>query len=609
LANVTRFFCGCFSKGELLDLAERVKDLIADTTLGEIRHPALLAAMLLSDWVFAQTPKALNEVATSLAQPSVLRKLLTVPNLYEPPGEEVQVPAICGGSKLVASAFAMAKVSIRRHDLCDALADFIRVNESPDEIDRCWLSMISEISMLEIRNWCAFGLALGTIQRLSPAQLDQALGPPPYRMEIASRLAEGGQFQRLLGLDEDVNVLEHILFDRPFHLRQRRSDGGLFLLPYLIDHHRIWTMDGGRHLQRLFGDRFQDFDEKMGLYDKASQASMIPLVSSAYGTSRGISAIYKAEREGAGRPRAIEMLEDIVQGLLDQWGARPGILAMANSICHLPRGLKGRTKASELFLAEARICDRIRWAKGRNKKTEWWLAQLNVARSKTDQFLFHLVFWTWGDVAVALERADGIASSLDGLDYGEWCCLLEFLRPMMQRFPQDTSEVEISRNIMAGISSSRLALLVGIKDTKVLGREAFLEHLLAHGDGSRGMAEFRQFQAFKAAVGGVIDWNTAMGIIKDTYSEGAAGPLSRFLWAVTNRLKVPESIINEVITNSHLFPLALSRMAENAVSEAMRKRVRPVIRVAQSEGWEGVDPIRVTTLAKPRRATRSNMGL
>jgi hypothetical protein len=72
---------------------------------------------------FCTHPKALNEVAVSLAQPFVLKKLLTVPSMYEPPGEEVQVPAICGGGKLVDSAFSMERVSLRRHDLCRTLAD------------------------------------------------------------------------------------------------------------------------------------------------------------------------------------------------------------------------------------------------------------------------------------------------------------------------------------------------------------------------------------------------------------------------------------------------------------------------------------------------------
>ena len=70
--NVTRFFCGCFTKGELLDLADRVKELMSDPTLGRTRHPFVLAAMLLSDWVFSQTPKAVTEITNALSSNEVL---------------------------------------------------------------------------------------------------------------------------------------------------------------------------------------------------------------------------------------------------------------------------------------------------------------------------------------------------------------------------------------------------------------------------------------------------------------------------------------------------------------------------------------------------------
>ncbi|NTV84655.1 MAG: hypothetical protein HGA23_10205, partial [Bacteroidales bacterium] len=62
-ANVARFFCGMFSKGELLDLADRVVVMTADSSLGKIQLPYRLASELLSDWVFSQTPKAMEQVS------------------------------------------------------------------------------------------------------------------------------------------------------------------------------------------------------------------------------------------------------------------------------------------------------------------------------------------------------------------------------------------------------------------------------------------------------------------------------------------------------------------------------------------------------------------
>lgn len=94
--NVTRFFCGCFTKGELLDLADRVKELMSDQTLGRTRHPFMLAAMLLSDWVFSQTPKAVTEIVAALSTRESLRRLLpaVANNRWD---QVIQVPDACGG--------------------------------------------------------------------------------------------------------------------------------------------------------------------------------------------------------------------------------------------------------------------------------------------------------------------------------------------------------------------------------------------------------------------------------------------------------------------------------------------------------------------------------
>lgn len=74
--NVTRFFCGCFTKGEHGDLAWRLNDLAVDPALGKIRYPIQLGAMLLSDWVFSQTPRAIREVANTISSREALRKLV-----------------------------------------------------------------------------------------------------------------------------------------------------------------------------------------------------------------------------------------------------------------------------------------------------------------------------------------------------------------------------------------------------------------------------------------------------------------------------------------------------------------------------------------------------
>lgn len=62
--NVTRFYAGCYSKGELPSLVDRLEDLSSASGYRSTSHPQFLAATLLADWVFAQHPRSMKQVVS-----------------------------------------------------------------------------------------------------------------------------------------------------------------------------------------------------------------------------------------------------------------------------------------------------------------------------------------------------------------------------------------------------------------------------------------------------------------------------------------------------------------------------------------------------------------
>ncbi|MEU6528359.1 hypothetical protein ABZ869_04105 [Streptomyces sp. NPDC046928] len=73
--NVTRFFAGCFTKGELLDLAERVCNLCDLPEMLGKAYPRNLALALLQDWVFSQSKPATEKVIDKLYDAYGVRSL------------------------------------------------------------------------------------------------------------------------------------------------------------------------------------------------------------------------------------------------------------------------------------------------------------------------------------------------------------------------------------------------------------------------------------------------------------------------------------------------------------------------------------------------------
>ena len=73
--NVTRFFCGYYDVGELGTLVDGLIDLDEDVGLRLINQPRRLAMMLLSDHVFAQSPKTMKRLINHVTQEPAFQRL------------------------------------------------------------------------------------------------------------------------------------------------------------------------------------------------------------------------------------------------------------------------------------------------------------------------------------------------------------------------------------------------------------------------------------------------------------------------------------------------------------------------------------------------------
>ena len=139
-------------------------------------------------------------------------------------------------------------------------------------------------------------------------------------------------------------------------------------------------------------------------------------------------------------------------------------------------------------------------------------------------------------------------------------------------------------------------------EPKLFGREAFLNHLLGPGDGSLTLEDFRQIQAFEAAQAGSLEWETAITIVRSTYSNGATRPISNVIAMRTQNVALPDFVRREVLQHPEQYPIALWRIVERTVSAEARKRIRSVISVAQSEGWTQIGQGIATSGTRPARS-------
>jgi hypothetical protein len=577
--NVVRFFCGCFSKGELLDLADRVRELIDDDILGRSRHPVMLAAMLLSDWVFAQSPKAVAQVVAALSTPDSLRRLLGGSPTHRAE-QELQIPPSCGGSDILAKAFDLLQHPRTRKDLGRRLAQFISMNGAAEDIDRRWLSSDEEMRT-DVERWLWIGRELGALGRVNKVAITTVLGEGVLGDEIVDLLCDAGRYDCVLTSDANASLLRSRLLTSPvgWHAATTGKEP-LYLLPMLLSQPTGFRFSPVIYRNDRNIDAIDRFKEARSTLDRDLEFAC-DLSQQAFELSCKFADFASVESP---KRTASSEWEGFVEECRKRLGDWPAILFAANQITHMPRGRGSRLKPADLADRDRAICDRIRTAKSHAKSVNWWNEQLVRASDMADRFLFHLTFWTWAPPEVMFEMADDMASKLNALPPEEWSTLVRFLPLAMEgSYFQLVAGARENEHLPRKLRSRRLAFLVGTK-APAYGRAVFLNYFRADSrELDANIGAFRQFWALEAALAGVLPWHSAVSTIKSTYRQGASHYLIGFLFR--ERAKLPESVVDMILARAKDYPVPLWELAEGAASARARKAIRPVGKVAREERW------------------------
>lgn len=97
--NVTRFYCGFYGKGELASLVDGIVNLSVGS-LHYVSGPRNLAITLLSDWVFAQSPRDTKKIVEFITREAAFRRL--VPEISSARSSElVRLPDRAGRKELL----------------------------------------------------------------------------------------------------------------------------------------------------------------------------------------------------------------------------------------------------------------------------------------------------------------------------------------------------------------------------------------------------------------------------------------------------------------------------------------------------------------------------
>jgi len=147
--NVTRFYAGCYSKGELASLVERLQELATESGFSTISFPRTLAATLLGDWVFTQNPRSVQQVVDLVLEPAGLRYVLASSDVRRYRGavqNALVLPPRCGREELINRCFQTLDACPPR-DQSLQIVELLKANaESSWNLIEAWLGGLSRAS-------------------------------------------------------------------------------------------------------------------------------------------------------------------------------------------------------------------------------------------------------------------------------------------------------------------------------------------------------------------------------------------------------------------------------------------------------------------------------
>jgi hypothetical protein len=592
--NVTRFYAGCYSKGELPSLVERLQDLTNESGFRIISFPRMLAATLLGDWVFTQNPKSVQQAVDLVLDPAALRYVLA-PSETRRHRAGVQnalvLPPRCGREELIKRCFQMLAASPPR-DLAFQLLDLLKANsESKSDVMRSWIEQVKAAAPENRLRWLDHGVQLGTLSTLEPGELAHLMSDLNLQAEPAA-LAALFRARRLDFLHSSEVVFDNVItqiLDREVSAQpSRRIESPLDALSHAVD--------GGRY-SLAFRDRqpisLENHLEGRNRAARLTWSSQLVTNTESYAGHR-LCVEFARVAEKESQRSTIEWATDltpwdnVIEVGRELWGDRWALLNLANIAAGIRSTSDKCTDCPELLDTSRSLARRIRFARLRSGAHKWWKGQLAAASSDCEISFALLVALTWTTAPNILVNAELVDVLLSRLDERSWHRLFAAVRRCagVARVQEEASEA-LSSKALPRCMSQRLASLLADRVDFGSSRLLCKRYIEGRPTEDTVVLEFALREALDVQNFGKAPWAPQLEVVKRCYELGVVFEPYAFRRQRSpgEPSPVPLGIAQEILSTPDHFPSFLLAIAEERCRQDVSSKVVPVATIAEREGW------------------------
>lgn len=581
--NVTRFYAGCYSKGELPSLVDGLRDLSRSSVYGDIAHPRALTATLLGDWVFFQHQRSVKEAVRVIVEGDGLRYLLSSFGRGEK-SLQLSLPDGCGRQELADHCFQLLHSSVPT-DYGTALCQVIQGNTPLEERIGRWRESVLAATGPGRFRWLEYGFWLDVLPFVRAPVLQTVLSDRPVSPGRARILANGGQSAFLQAQDETLAPLVDVILNEGGVFSQHR--GSLAVIDTFAA--VMSTITYGQVFQR--GPSNVPFAYIL-THNRASAPFVgtegVPIPSESQFAGPVAHVIDVAMSEWA-RPvsewrTSLRPWEQLIEETRRRFGDRWVLYEIACVAAGISAASETCTDASSLFDRSVSLCRRARYARLRSGQPTWWLDQLTRATDTSEKLFGMMLLFSWGSLATINRLLPEIEQFVENLQADEWHRLYWGIRRMRGHLKNKGRSVEgaDTRTALPGLLSPRLCVVLALRvrePTSIYNR-----YLRDYSGTDSKVWSFCQTSAVNLAVVGSDNWDNVLPILRKAYSSGITFHPDAIRWR-RGPNPIPAEAASAICRDPSAYSLEILFSAQAVRKTSIGEALQPVASVAAHESW------------------------
>jgi hypothetical protein len=429
--NVARFFAGCFSKGELSMLIQKLRELQEDSVLRYTNYPRVITSQLLSDFVFTQYPVHLRDVV------KIIIDGLNIGNIINQTDDRtsidpIRLPYECGRNEIVTECFKQLQ-NFPSNDYALELIGVVKNN--PDRVVERWCDIARGIASVKLPMWLEYAYNLEIIHRIPADNLKEVIknATEEYSIRICQILIDGNRLELLLKeQNRKAQLVINILDQRTYVLNRQYAGQSLFTLSLIVNassFRSIYT-NGTSNMstQHFIEHRFSrpQNKESVQIFRPAIGDHLDAQISKLVGSLEHVLQLPVSSWS-----KNLDNWEVLIEELRSSFGDRWGIKV----ISIISGGIKSE-KNSDIYdnLNDNTISlvRRVRNARMKSGVPKYWKELLE---SSSDVKFILLALLTWGTPKTLLELQDELENAICGLSEEEYVILRRSLSDLIQINP------------------------------------------------------------------------------------------------------------------------------------------------------------------------------